>query len=68
MQAPHPTSCTALPPPLRAPPQGSTLLFGAFLSLVMTRKLGAQPWKQLWPQCLVIGLFTWELWQLILPN
>lgn len=27
-----------------------------------------RPWKDLWPQCLLIGLFTAELWSLILPN
>ena len=48
--------------------QGSTLLFGAALSLVLTRKLGARPWAQLAPQCLLIVLFTAELWALILPN
>lgn len=53
-----------LPPPL----QGSTLLFGAALSLVLTRKLGARPWAELVPQCLLIALFTAELWSLILPN
>lgn len=49
-------------------PQGSTLLFGASLSLVLTRKLGARPWAELLPQCMLVGLFTAELWTLILPN
>lgn len=48
--------------------QGSTLLFGAALSLILTRKLGARPWRQLWPQCALICAFTAELWTLILPN
>lgn len=48
--------------------QGSTLLFGAALSLVLTRKLVAQPWRNLVPQCLLIGAFTAELWSLIIPN
>lgn len=48
--------------------QGSTLLFGAGLSAVLTRKLGAQPWRRLAPQLLLITLFTAELWTLIIPN
>lgn len=56
------------PPPAAASLQGSTLLFGAGLSLVLTRKLGAQPWKQLAPQLLLIVAFTAELWTLIIPN
>jgi hypothetical protein len=48
--------------------QGSTLLLGCALSLMLTRKLGARPWAQLWPQCSLIVLFTWELFHLIIPN
>lgn len=48
--------------------QGSTLLFGAGLSAVLTRKLAARHWAQLWPQVALIGAFTAELWSLILPN
>ncbi|EFN59248.1 hypothetical protein CHLNCDRAFT_56815 [Chlorella variabilis] len=48
--------------------QGSTLLFGCVLSLALTRKLGARPWSQLVPQCALIGLFTAELYHLIIPN
>ena len=45
--------------------QGSTLLFGAALSLVLTRRLGGVPWRLLLPQCGLIFLFTAELWELI---
>ncbi|KAI3423796.1 hypothetical protein D9Q98_009634 [Chlorella vulgaris] len=48
--------------------QGSTLLFGAALSLILTRKLGARPWAQLVPQCALILAFTVELYTLIIPN
>jgi hypothetical protein len=48
--------------------QGSTLLFGAVLSLALTRKLGARPWAQLLPQCFMIVAFTAELYSLIIPN
>jgi hypothetical protein len=41
--------------------QGSTLLFGAALSLILTRKLGARPWAQLVPQCALILAFTVEV-------
>lgn len=64
---PHPAQ-THLAHGSAAPVQGSTLLFGAALSFVLTRKLGAQPWKQLAPQLLLIAAFTAELWTLILPN
>lgn len=48
--------------------QGSTLLFGAAASAVLTRKLAARHWPQLWPQVALIAAFTAELWSLILPN
>ncbi|PSC70095.1 ATPase AAA [Micractinium conductrix] len=48
--------------------QGSTLAFGALLSLVLTRKLGGRPWAELAPQCLLILAFTAELSYLIIPN
>lgn len=61
------------PPPLTQPPHPPhpscpALLFGALLSLTLTRKLGARPWKELAPQCGLIVLFMAELWTLILPN
>eukprot|EP00878_Enallax_costatus_P004842 GHUV01005096.1.p1 GENE.GHUV01005096.1~~GHUV01005096.1.p1 ORF type:complete len:906 (+),score=289.25 GHUV01005096.1:167-2884(+) len=45
--------------------QGSTLLAGAFFSLLATRKVGARPWLVLAPQCLTILGFTAELWYLV---
>eukprot|EP00879_Flechtneria_rotunda_P013356 GHRR01013946.1.p1 GENE.GHRR01013946.1~~GHRR01013946.1.p1 ORF type:complete len:902 (+),score=300.53 GHRR01013946.1:340-3045(+) len=45
--------------------QGSVLLAGAGLSLLLTRKIGARPWRLLLPQCLAIMGFTAELWYLI---
>lgn len=46
--------------------QGSTLLTGSSLSLLLTRKLGARPWNALWGQCAAICGFTAELWYLLL--
>lgn len=46
--------------------QGSTLLFGAVASLGLTRRVGAQPWRALAPQIFLIGLFTAELWRVII--
>jgi F0F1-type ATP synthase assembly protein I len=41
------------------------LLFGAGLSLLLTRKIGSRPWLVLTPQCLTILGFTAELWYLL---
>lgn len=46
--------------------QGTCLLSGAALSLLLTRKIGSRPWSQLAPQCLLILGFTSELWNLLL--
>ena len=46
--------------------QGTSLLSGAGLSLLLTRKLGARPWMLLAPQCAGVCLFTAELWALLL--
>ena len=46
--------------------QGTTLLAGAGLSLLLTRKVGARPWRDLTPQCALIAAFTAELWWLII--
>lgn len=45
--------------------QGSTLLFGAALSLVLTRKIAHKPWLVVTPQCLTILGLTAELYYLI---
>lgn len=45
--------------------QGSVLLAGASLSLLLTRKIGAKPWLVLTPQCLTVLGMTAELWWLI---
>jgi hypothetical protein len=45
--------------------QGTTLLIGAALSLLLTRKIGSKPWSTLAPQCLAIMGLTAELWYLI---
>ncbi|CAL8472261.1 g11803 [Coccomyxa elongata] len=47
--------------------QGTCLLSGAALSLLLTRKIGARPWLRLAPQCLAILGFTAQLWALLLP-
>ena len=47
--------------------EGSCLLFGAALSLGMTRRVAGQPWKVVLPQCALILTFTAGLWHLILP-
>lgn len=47
--------------------QGTCLLSGAALSLLLTRKIGARPWARLAPQCLAVLGFTAELWTLLLP-
>ncbi|EIE23428.1 hypothetical protein COCSUDRAFT_53335 [Coccomyxa subellipsoidea C-169] len=47
--------------------QGTCLLSGAALSLLLTRKIGARPWVRLAPQCLAVLGFTAELWALLLP-
>ena len=47
--------------------QGTCLLSGAGLSLLLTRKIGARPWARLAPQCLAVVGFTAELWALLLP-
>jgi len=45
--------------------QGSALIAGALLSMVLTQKIGRQPWRQLMPQhSVTIGL-SLLLWQLI---
>lgn len=45
--------------------QGTALVFGALLSVVLTQKIGRQPWLKLIPQHgLTLG-FTVILWQLI---
>jgi hypothetical protein len=41
------------------------LLFGAGLSLLLTRKIGSRLWLVLTPQCLTILGFTAELWYLL---
>ena len=45
--------------------QGSTLLAGSSLSLLLLRKLAVQPWRALWPHSLGMALLTSELWFLI---
>ncbi|KXZ56033.1 hypothetical protein GPECTOR_2g1585 [Gonium pectorale] len=47
--------------------QGTLLLFGGAASAALSRKLAAAPWSAFAPQTLTIGLFTAELWALILP-
>lgn len=47
--------------------QGTCLLSGAALSLLLTRKIGARPWLRLAPQCVAILGFTAQLWVLLLP-
>jgi hypothetical protein len=64
----NPDLVCAVPTPAAEFLQGSTLFFGAALSLALTRKLGVRPWAQLLPQCALIGLFTAELYHLIIPN
>jgi hypothetical protein len=51
--------------PSAAALQGSVLLFGAGLSLLLTRKIGSRPWLVLTPQCMTILGFTAELWYLL---
>lgn len=46
--------------------QGTALIFGAFLSIVLTQKIGRQSWLKLIPQHGVTLGFTLLLWQLIL--
>jgi NAD-dependent dihydropyrimidine dehydrogenase PreA subunit len=46
--------------------QGSTLLFGAGASLVLSRRVAGQPWRTIAPQCALIAAFTAEVWHLIL--
>jgi polyferredoxin len=46
--------------------QGGFLLFGAALSLGLTRRVAAQPWKVIIPHCLCIVAFTAELWYLLI--
>ncbi len=46
--------------------QGTTLLAGAALSLLLTRKLAARPWAALVPQVAGVAAFSAELWYLIL--
>jgi hypothetical protein len=46
--------------------QGSTLLFGAGASLVLSRRVAGQPWRTIAPQCALIAAFTAEAWHLIL--
>jgi hypothetical protein len=45
--------------------QGSTLLLGAGLSVLLTRKIGQKPWVVVAPQALTILGMTAELWYLI---
>jgi hypothetical protein len=45
--------------------QGTVLLAGAGLSLLLTRKIGSRPWLVLTPQCCTILGFTAELWYLL---
>lgn len=45
--------------------QGGTLMASSLLSLVLARKLAAQPWTRMWPHCAGIMLMTAELWQLV---
>ncbi|KAK9837134.1 hypothetical protein WJX81_005394 [Elliptochloris bilobata] len=52
-------------PVLVADHHGGTLLAGAALSLLLTRKLAARPWAVLLPQVAGIAAFTAELWYLI---
>ncbi|KIY96444.1 hypothetical protein MNEG_11520, partial [Monoraphidium neglectum] len=46
--------------------QGVTLLAGAGLSLVLTRRLAQKPWASVAPQCAAVALFTAELWHVII--
>lgn len=45
--------------------QGSILLGSLGISLALTRKIGAQPWKALLPQCAVTLALTAGLWHVI---
>ena len=45
--------------------QGSALLMGAILSILLTQKIGRQPWIKLLPQHSVTVSITVLLWQLI---
>jgi hypothetical protein len=46
--------------------QGTVLLAGGFLVIVLLGKISRQPWLQLVPQLGAIGGFTILLWHLIL--
>ena len=39
-------------------------MVGCGASLMLTRRLGAQPWLSVWPQCLLLLAMTAELWLL----
>ena len=58
--------------PIRAATDGVVVAMAvpsdAHITAELTRKLGARPWPQLAPQCLLILAFTAELWELVLPN
>ena len=45
--------------------QGVALIFGAFLSILLTQKIGRQSWRKLMPQHGMTVGFTVLLWQLI---
>jgi enoyl-CoA hydratase/carnithine racemase len=45
--------------------QGTALLAGAGLSLLLSKRIATQPWSALRPQAACIALFTAELWHLI---
>ncbi|KAK9803256.1 hypothetical protein WJX72_000197 [[Myrmecia] bisecta] len=46
--------------------QGSCLVTGAALSLLLTRKIAARPWVTIIPQSLLVVALTAELWRLII--
>jgi len=45
--------------------QGVTLIFGAILAILLTRKIARQPFKLLFPQDLAILIFTFAIWSIV---
>ncbi|MGL5879619.1 MAG: sigma 54-interacting transcriptional regulator [Xenococcaceae cyanobacterium] len=45
--------------------QGTTLIFGVLLSILLTRKIARQPFKLLLPQHLTIVILGFSLWQIL---
>jgi hypothetical protein len=45
--------------------QGSTLIAGWVLTVVLTQKIARQPWRSLFPQHLASGILAIALWSII---